>query len=71
MDPDPEDSKTFGADPDPDPQHCFLGFYFLGYYFDFAWWQKDPDPHLILMEPDPDPGGPKTYLRIRIRNTTS
>jgi hypothetical protein len=21
---------------------------------------KDPDPHLLLMNPDPDPGGPKT-----------
>ncbi len=25
----------------------------------FAWWQKDPDPYLWLM--DPDPGGPITY----------
>ncbi len=28
----------------------------------FAWWLKDPepDPYLILMDLDPDPGGPKT-----------
>ncbi len=25
----------------------------------FAWWKKDPDPYLLLT--DPDPGGPKTY----------
>ncbi len=25
----------------------------------FAWWKKDPDPDLVLM--DPEPGGPKTY----------
>jgi hypothetical protein len=27
----------------------------------FASWYKDPDPHLWLIDPDPDPGGPKTY----------
>ncbi len=29
----------------------------------FAWWYKDLDldPYLWLMDPDPDPGGPKTY----------
>jgi hypothetical protein len=21
----------------------------------------DPDPHLLIIDPDPDPGGPKTY----------
>ncbi len=23
--------------------------------------EPDLDPHLVLMDPDPDPGGPKTY----------
>ncbi len=29
----------------------------------FAWWWKDPEPvsYLWLMDPDADPGGPKTY----------
>ncbi len=31
-----------------------------GYLFFFAWLQKAPDPYLQLMDPDPDPGGPKT-----------
>ncbi len=28
-----------------------------------SWWQKepDPDPYLWLMDPDADPGGPKSY----------
>ncbi len=34
-----------------------------GFLTIFAWWSKDPEPdsYLWLMDPDPDPGGPKTY----------
>jgi hypothetical protein len=40
-----------------------------GFSYIFYWWQKDPDPYLWLMDPDPE--GPKTYglIRIQIRNT--
>ncbi len=27
----------------------------------FAWWKKDPDPYIWIMDPDADPRGPKTY----------
>ncbi len=39
----------------------------------FAWWWKDPepDPYLLLTDPDADPGGPRNIriLWIRIHNT--
>jgi hypothetical protein len=31
------------------------------FFIIFARLKKDPDPYLILLDPDPDPRGPKTY----------